>query len=201
LLGDVADLYTLQKEDLLKLEGFKEKKATNLLTSIEASKEQSLERLLTGLGIRGVGEAVARDLVEYFGDLDSLLSATQADLEAIEGIGPNIALTIVDWGLSAHNEQILEKLRDADLNLAVGKQHAAPQEQALTGLTFVITGTLPTMSRKEAKEYILARGGKVTGSVSSKTDYLLAGEKAGSKLTKAENLGVEIIREDALKTI
>ena len=201
LLGDVADLYTLKKEDLLKLEGFKEKKATNLLTAIEESKKQPSERLLTGLGIRGVGEAVARDLVGHFGDLDSLLSATQADLEKIEGIGPNIAETIVDWGLLAHNKRILGKLRSAGLQFSVvDGQYSVKSEQlsVFSGLTFVITGTLPSMTRKEAKEYILARGGKVTGSVSGKTDYLLAGEKAGSKLAKAEKLGVEVIGEDAL---
>ncbi|MBT3313523.1 MAG: NAD-dependent DNA ligase LigA [Anaerolineae bacterium] len=200
LVGDVADLYTLRKEDLLALEGFKDKKADNLLNAISASKDQTLARLLTGLGIRGVGESVAADLTNYFTDLDALRAATQEELENIEGIGPNIAAAIVDWFLLPFNQQILGKLRDAGLNPSNQLSVSNNQEAGvLDGLTFVITGTLPSMSRTEAKEFIQANGGKVTGSVSKKTNYLLAGEKAGSKLTKAESLGVKVIGEDELK--
>lgn len=199
LLSDVADLYTLEREKLLELEGFKEKKADNLLKAIEASKEQPLARLLTGLGIRGVGETMAADLAKHFADLDALAAATQEDLEAIEGIGPNIAAAIVDWFLLPFNQQLLGKLRDAGINPSGQLSVVSGQSSTLDGLTFVITGTLPSMSRTEAKEFIQAHGGKVTGSVSSKTDYLLAGEKAGSKLTKAENLGVKMISENELK--
>ena len=200
LVGDVADLYTLRKEDLLALEGFKEKKADNLLNAIVSSKAQTLARLLTGLGIRGVGESVAADLTNYFVDLDALRAATQEDLESIEGIGPNIAAAIVDWFLLPFNQQILVKLQDAGLNpsnqgLGIRDQEAG----ALDGLTFVVTGTLPTMTRTEAKAFIQEYGGKVTGSVSKKTDYLLAGEKAGSKLTKAEGLSVKVIGEEELR--
>ena len=200
LLSDVADLYTLEKDDLLALEGFKDKKADNLLSAIAASKEQSLARLLTGLGIRGVGETMAADLTNHFADLDALAAATQNDLENIEGIGPNIAAAIVDWFLLPFNQQLLSKLRDAGVNpssqLSVNSNQGAG---VLDGLTFVITGTLPSMSRDEAKAFIQSHGGKVTGSVSSKTDYLLAGEKAGSKLTKAESLGIKIVSEEELK--
>ncbi|MCP4139500.1 MAG: NAD-dependent DNA ligase LigA [Chloroflexi bacterium] len=199
LLGDVADLYTLEREKLLELEGFKEKKADNLLNAIAVSKIQTLARLLTGLGIRGVGESVAADLTNNFADLDALRAATQDNLEAIEGIGPNIATAIVDWFLLPFNQQILGKLRDAGLNPSGQVSVASDQPSVFSGLTFVITGTLPTMSRTEAKEFIQSHGGKVTGSVSKKTDYLLAGEKAGSKLTKAEGLGVKTISEDDLR--
>jgi len=201
LVGDVADLYTLSKDDLLALEGFKEKKANNLLDAISESANQPLNRLIIGLGIRGVGESVARDLTLHFADLDALRAAKQSDLESIEGIGPNIAAAIVDWHLLPFNQQVLGKLQDASIN-PVGVQHAAPlQAGALDGLIFVVTGTLPTMTRNEAKEFIQAQGGKVTGSVSKKTDYLVAGEKAGSKLTKAEALGVKVIGEDELKEL
>ncbi len=203
LLNDVADLYTLQREKLLELEGFKEKKADNLLNAIAESKEQSLARLLTGLGIRGVGETMAADLTNHFADLDALAAATQADLENIEGIGPNIAAALVDWFLLPFNQQLLGKLRDTGVWPTASGRGGQPSAltNKLDGLTFVITGTLPSMSRDEAKAFIQSHGGKVTGSVSSKTDYLLAGEKAGSKLTKAESLGVKIISEDELKDL
>ena len=200
LLSDVADLYTLQRDDLLALDGFKDKKADNLLSAIAASKEQSLARLLTGLGIRGVGETMAADLTNHFADLDALAAATQEDLQNIEGIGPNIAAAIVDWFLLPFNQQLLGKLRDAGVNpsnqLSINSNQGAG---VLDGLTFVITGTLPYMSRDEAKAFIQSHGGKVTGSISAKTDYLLAGEKAGSKLTKAESLGIKIVSEEELK--
>ncbi len=200
LVSDVADLYTLERDNLLGLEGFKEKKADNLLNAIAASKEQPLSRLLTGLGIRGVGETMAADLTNHFADLDDLATATQDDLEAIEGIGPNIAAAIVDWFLLPFNQQLLGKLRDAGVNPSGQLSVASGQgEGVLDGLTFVITGTLPSMTRTKAKAFIQEHGGKVTGSVSKKTDYLLAGEKAGSKLTKAESLGVKIISEDELR--
>ena len=199
LLSDVADLYTLEKDALLKLEGFKDKKADNLLNAIAASKEQSLARLLTGLGIRGVGETMAADLTNHFTDLDALAAATQEDLENIEGIGPNIAAAIVDWFLLPFNQQLLGKLRAAGVNPSSQLSVVSEQSSTLDGLTFVITGTLPSMSRDEAKAFIQSHGGKVTGSVSSKTDYLLAGEKAGSKLTKAESLGIKIVSEEELK--
>ena len=202
LLNDVADLYTLEKDALLALEGFKNKKADNLLNAIAASKEQPLNRLITGLGIRGVGETMAADLTNHFADLDALAAATQDDLEAIEGIGPNIAAALVDWFLLPFNQRLLGKLRDTGVWPTAGKggRPSAPTGN-LVGLIFVITGTLPSMSRPEAKEFIQTHGGKVTGSVSAKTDYLLAGEKAGSKLTKAESLGVKVISEDELREI
>ena len=199
LVHDVADLYTLKREDLLPLEGFAEKKADNLLAAIEASKTRPLARLLNALGIRGVGEVMAAELAKRYPSLDALAAATQEELEAIEGIGPNIAAAIVDWFSRPRNREVLRKLKAAGVWPV---ERAAPAEAPalpLDGLTFVITGTLPTMSRAEAKAFIQARGGKVTGSVSRKTDYLLAGENPGSKLQKAQALGIPVIDEAALR--
>lgn len=197
LLHDVGDIYGLTREDLLPLEGFKEKKVENLLAGIEASKDQPAERVLTALGIRFVGSVVASLLIEELGSIDALAAADEERLQTIEGVGPQTALAVVDWFAKERNREILEKLRAAGLNFAA----ETPEEtrpQTLADLTFVITGTLPDVTRDEAREYIEARGGKVTGSVSKNTDYLLAGEKAGSKLDKAESLGVPVIDLDAL---
>lgn len=199
LIADMADIYYLDRVALLGLEGFKEKKVDNLLRGVEASKQQSPERFLTALGIRFVGSVVAALLIDNLGGLDELAQASQEQLEQIEGIGPQTAVSVVDWFASARNQQLLEKFRRAGLTFAREKTAVDPERpQPLAGLTFVITGTLPSMSRDEAKAKIEAHGGKVTGSVSKNTDYLLAGEKAGSKLTKAESLGVPILNEPAL---
>ncbi len=201
LVHDVADLYTLEKERLLALEGFAEKKADNLLAAIAASKTQPLPRLLHALGVRGVGAVVAVDLTAHYPNLDALAAASAEDLQAIEGIGPNIAQAVVDWFARPANTAVLAKLKAAGMWPAAERQPAGDQPQPLAGLTFVITGTLPTLSRNEAKALIQAHGGKVTGSVSKKTSYLLAGEKAGSKLTKAEGLNVPVIDESALRVM
>jgi DNA ligase (NAD+) len=200
MIRDVADLYTLERSSLLKLEGFADKKADNLLAAIAASKEQSLARLLTGLGIRGVGEVVAADLTRHYRNLDELAQSSVEELEAIEGIGPNIAEAIVDWFDTPANQQLLAKLRAADV-WPQAESRATQAESAfpLEGLTFVVTGKLSGFTRREIKEYIQAHGGRVTGSVSSKTDYLVAGEDAGSKLQKAQALETQIIDEDALR--
>ena len=197
LISDVADIYSLKLSDLLEIEGFQEKKAENLLAGIEASKQQPAQRVLTALGIRFVGTVVSGVLLDALQNIDAIGEATLEQLEAIEGIGPGTALAVVTWFNDANNRGLLEKLRSAGLNFAVEKQHITSNN--LSGLTFVVTGTLPTMSRTEAKEFIESHGGKVTGSVSGKTDYLLAGESAGSKLTKAENLGVPVLNEAQLR--
>ena len=195
LVNDLADLYRLNPEDLLELEGFGEKKVEKLMAAIEASKSQPLSRLLNGLGIRGVGEVMAADLVSYFGSLDALGNATKEELEAVPQVGPNIAQSIIDWFSEEKNQALLEKLKQNGLSL-VGEVSDAPAgELPLEGLTFVITGTLPNRSRSEMKAFLEEHGGKVTGSVSKKTSYLVVGEAAGSKLTKAQNLGVPILSE------
>ncbi len=200
LVSDVADLYTLERSALLSLEGFAEKKADNLLEAIAVSKGQPLSRLLTALGVRGVGEVVATDLAGRYPDLEALAAASVEGLESIEGIGPNIAHAIVDWFQRPANQGVLRKLRQAGVwptAEIIETQHAA--SLPLNGLTFVVTGTLPGFTRQQAKEFIQTHGGKVTGSVSKKTDYLVAGEKAGSKLSRAEELGVSVIGEDELR--
>ncbi len=200
LVHDIADLYTLRKEDLLRLEGFAEKKAQNLLNAIQASKSRPLARLINALGIRGVGEVTAADLARHYPDLEALSKASLEELMQIEGIGPNTAQAIVDWFSRPGNQRVLEKLK------AVGvwprSETAAPAGLApLSGLTFVITGTLSGFSREEAKAFIEAHGGKVTDSVSRNTSYLVVGENPGSKLQKARQLGVPLLDEEGLKRL
>ena len=198
LIRDVADIYFLPRSALATLEGYKEKKVDNLLGGIEASKAQSADRLLTALGIRYVGNVVAKLLLDHFSSFEGLQSADVQTLSQVEGIGPQIAQSVVAWFADQHNQLILQKLAQAGLTM---HQERKPLEgaQPLAGKTFVITGTLPTLSREEAKALVERYGGKVSGSVSKNTDYLLAGEKAGSKLDKATQLGVQIIDEAVLR--
>ncbi|MGQ9833825.1 MAG: NAD-dependent DNA ligase LigA [Candidatus Villigracilaceae bacterium] len=202
LVKDVADLYSLTREQLLGLEGFADKKADNLLAAIAESKTRPLERLLAALGIRGVGEVSARDLARAFGSLEALSTASAEALQRVEGIGPNIAAAIVDWFGRERNRTVLEKLKAAGvwptLSSASAQSAAAG---ALAGLTFVVTGTLAGFSREGVKEFIEAHGGRVTDSVSRKTDYLVLGEAPGSKLQKAQALGVKIIGEEELRRL
>ena len=198
LVGDGADLYALKREDLLPLEGFADKSVDNLLAAIEATKERSLERVLAALGIRGVGWTIAVLLTQYYRSLDELAAASQEELEAIEGLGPHTASAIVEWFGLQRNREFVEKLRKAGVKLEQ-EAPAAPVEGALSGLAFVITGTLPSMSRDEASELIQRHGGKVTGSVSRNTDYLVVGESpGGSKYRKAQQLETPMIDEAQL---
>lgn len=193
---DVADLYLLTEEKLLTLEGFATRKAQNLLTAIEASKKQTLDRFITALGIRGVGEVAAGELALHFKNLDSLAQASEEEIQQIEGIGPNIALSIRDWMDRPSNRQLLEKFRTVGIwPVTTGD---AVISTTLAGQTFVITGTLPTLSREEADELIARHGGKTSGSVSRNTSFLVLGENPGSKLEKAQNLGAKIISEQEL---
>jgi DNA ligase (NAD+) len=198
LLRDMADIYYLAPDQILPLEGFGEKKVSNLMAAIENSKEQSPARLLTALGIQGIGATVAQVLMEHFGSLEALAAASREEMEQIPGIGPKLAESVADWFAHETNRHIVEKLKAAGVRTEVEETEPVGP-QPLDGLTFVITGTLPTMSREQAKAYIEAHGGKVTGSVSSKTDYLLAGERAGSKLSRAEKLDVPVLDEAALQ--
>ena len=201
LIQDVGDIYSLHeyRDQLLALEGFAEKKVDNLLAAIEASKAQPLERVVTALGIQGVGGVVARTLVVAFPSMDALAKADAEALEGVEGIGPHIAGSVVDWFSRPRHQEVIDKLRRAGLRMEA--EVTAESAQPLAGLTFVITGTLPTMSRDEAKALIEAQGGKVTGSVSKKTDYLLLGENPGSKLAKAQSLGTKVIGEEGLQEL
>ncbi len=200
LVQDVADIYTLKREDLLKLEGFAEKKADNLLEAITASRQQPLARLINALGIHGVGEVMAADLTAHFSDLDELSRASESDLQQIEGIGPNIAAAIVDWFEREQNQKLLAKLKAAAVwPVVASRPTAQPGSQPLQDLVFVVTGALAGFSREGIKEYIQQHGGKVTDSVSKKTSYLVVGEAPGSKLDKARELGVPILDETALR--
>ena len=173
----------------------------NLLAGIEASKQQPATRFLTALGIRFVGDVVAGILLDELRSLDGLASAAPERIEQIYGIGHKTAASVATWFANERNRALLEKFRAAGLPFSLGEKGTAAGHQPLAGLIFVITGTLPTLSRDEAKELIEQYGGKVTGSVSKNTDYLLAGEKAGSKLTKAESLGVKVLDEAALRVL
>jgi DNA ligase (NAD+) len=200
LVKDVADLFTLKREDLLELEGFADKKADNLLAAIAQSKKQPLTRLLAAIGIHGVGEVSARDLSVHFPSLDLLAAASEDQLQMVEGVGPNIAAGIVDWFGRERNWKVLEKLKAAGVWPTASPSTArGPSSDALSGLTFVVTGTLPTLSRDSIKEFIESHGGKVTDSVSKNTSYLVLGEAPGSKFQKAQALGVKIIGEDELR--
>jgi DNA ligase (NAD+) len=206
---DVADLYTLTRKGILAAVTKKDRKtkaeppgklADNLLTSISASSERPLSRLINALGVRGVGEVMAADLSRTFGDLDALAAARADDLMQIEGVGPNIAEAVVDWFGRPANRKVLKKLKAAGVwPVASAGEPGAAKEGPLSGLTFVVTGTLPNLSREDAKELIQARGGKVTDSVSKKTDYLVLGAEPGSKFAKAKSLGVKIIGEKELR--
>ncbi|HEY61074.1 MAG TPA: NAD-dependent DNA ligase LigA [Anaerolineae bacterium] len=201
LVNDAADLFTLTKKDLLKLDGFADKKAENIIAAIQNSKSQSLERLITALGIRGVGEVIASVLAARFEDLDDLAHASHDQLEIIEGIGPNIAQAIVDWFAQPRNQVLIEKFRKVGFwpKKELKSRHIALS--TLSGNSFVITGTLAHFTRQEAKEYILKHGGKVTNSVSKKTNYLVAGENPGSKFQKAKELGISVIGEEELRKL
>jgi DNA ligase (NAD+) len=201
LVKDVADLYTLKRENLLSLEGFAEKKADNLLEAIQTSKGQSLARLITALGIRGVGEVMANDLTRHFADLEALSSASLDDLQQIEGVGPNIAQAIVDWFARPANQGLLEKLKAAGLWPKGEATSPTSANGPLSSLTFVVTGTLEGFSRDGVKEFIQSHGGKVTSSVSKNTDYLVLGENPGSKLDEAQKVGVKVIGEAELRKL
>ena len=205
LVQDLPDLYALDRNELMALEGFKERKVDNLFTGLAASKERPLGRLLFGLGIRHVGETVATQIVAHFDSLEALEQAEGEALEAIDGIGPIVAESVSAWFADASNRDTVERLRQLGVNTvrlpSEFTAEAAPTDRAVAGKTFVLTGTLPTLTRPQAKAMIEAAGGKVTGSVSKKTDYLVAGEAAGSKLAKAEELGVHVLTEDELHTV
>lgn len=201
LLKDIADIYFLTREQLLQLEGFAAKKADNLLAAIEASKQRPFQRFLTGLGIRYVGGVVAGLIVNAFPSIDALEQASRQDFESVEGVGPRIAESLAAWFSRPANQALIEKFRRAGVTLSAERAAVSAEHSTLNGLTFVITGTLPTWSREEAKAFIEQHGGKVIDSVSKKTDYLLVGEKAGSKLSKAQALGVAILDEAKLKQL
>jgi len=197
LVKTPADLYRLDIAVLAGLERMGEKSAQNLLDAIAASRETTLARFIYALGIRNVGESTARDLAAYFGDIDRLFDADETTLQLVPDVGPIVAHSIAEFFGEPHNREVIAQLRAAGVHWQETPM-AAPVSNRLAGQVFVLTGTLPTMTRDEAKALIESHGGKISGSVSKKTDYLLAGDEAGSKLKKAEALGVDILDESGL---
>ncbi len=196
MVKNVADLYRLTKDDLLQLERMGDKSAQNVLDEIEASKKLPLERVIYGLGIRFVGERTAQFLAEHFGSLDAITKAGIEELEEVNEVGPRIAQSIVEFFADEHNRKLVDDLRKAGLTFTGKKKEKGTK---LAGKTFVLTGTLARYSRDEAKKLIEDAGGRVSGSVSKKTDYVVAGSDAGSKLDKAKELGVAVIGEDEME--
>lgn len=198
LVETPADLFGLQAADLAKLDRMGEKSAANLVAAIRTARQTTLERFIFALGIRHVGEATAKDLARHFGSLDELMAASDADLLQVNDIGPVVAPSIRHFFDAPHNREVIQKIRAAGVTWAEGRVERPVLLPGVAGKTFVLTGTLPTLTRDEARARIEAAGGKVAGSVSRKTDYVVAGEEAGSKLVKAQELGVPVIDEGAL---
>jgi len=194
-IKDVADLYTLTVEDIASLERMAEKSGTNLIDQIEASKSRGLQRLLYGLDIRHVGERYAKILANHFRDIDKLAAASVEELDDIPEIGLAVAESVFDWFKDEHNRNVLERLRAAGVAMEVDASATAALDERFVGKTFVLTGKLEKFTRDEAAKLIEDRGGRVSSSVSKKTDFVVAGSDAGSKLTKAESLGVTILDE------
>jgi DNA ligase (NAD+) len=197
LINDSADLYELTPERLAQLEGFGEISANNLVESLEASKQQPFERVLYGLGIPGVGYVNARNLARSLRSMDELTKAGEDRLVEVEGIGPIMARTIEETLTEDRTRELIERFRQHGLRMEE-EGPAAPVEGPLAGKTLVLTGTLPNLTREEATRRVEAAGGKVTGSVSKKTDYVVAGADPGTKMTKAQELGTELLDEDGL---
>ncbi len=199
LVHSVADLYDLTTEQLVSLERMGKKLAEKLVGAIANSKTQPWSRVLYGLGIRHVGSVNAQTLTQYFTTVEQLAKASAAQIEGVYGIGPEIALSVAQWFKVPANQALIDRLREAGLQLSTEvKTTTEPTNQLLSGKTFVLTGTLPTLKRDEAKELIEKAGGKVTNSVSSKTNYVVVGEEAGSKLEKAQALGITQLNEAQL---
>ena len=198
MVKDVADIYKLTKANLLSLERMGEKSADNVLREIDNSKKLPLERVIYGLGIRFVGERTAQFLAEHFGSMGDLVKATEEELQQVEEVGPRIAKSIVEFFAEPRNRELVDELRAAGLTFKGKKKDRGTK---LAGTTFVLTGTLATYTRDEAKKLIEDAGGKVSGSVSKKTDYVVAGAEAGSKLDKAKELRVKVIDENGLRDL
>lgn len=202
-IHDLADIYHLPWDTIRELEGYGEKRVEKLKAGVEESKARPVARLLTGLGIRFVGEVVAEMLIERYHSLEALMQASAAELALIDGVGGRIAESVAEYFSLEPNRALIQKFASAGVRVAdeIVERNSDDAPQLWAGKVFVITGTLPTMSRDEAKDFIEARGGKVTGSVSSKTDYVVVGESAGSKLDKARQLGVTTLEEAELRAL
>ena len=200
LIMDAADLYSLTMEDLLPIAGFGERRAENLLHAIEASKNRPLHIVIAALGIRGVGRTVAKVLAAEFASIDELSAASPDVLDVLPGIGLQISAAILEWFRQPVNREFILKLRRFGVKLDRAAS-VVKTPQVLAGLTFVMTGTLPTMGRTEATRYIEGLGGRVTGNVSRRTDYVVVGKAPGSKYHKAEQLEISMLNEAELLTL
>lgn len=196
LISNVADIYDITAGEIMMLEGHQEKSAKNLVEAIERSKQNDLSRLLFALGIRHIGQKAAKLLSEHFGDIDSIIAASEEEIAEIDGFGGIMAKSAAEFFSMTQTADLIERLKAAGVNMKSLKEKS--DDQRFAGLTFVLTGTLPTLSRKEATEIIENLGGKASSSVSKKTSYVVAGEEAGSKLQKATNLGIPVITQDDL---
>ena len=205
VIRTLPDLYKLASDDgkasLAALERMADKSAANLVAALEKSKATTLARFLYALGIRQVGETTAKDLAKHFGALDRLLDASVPQLLEVNDVGPVVAQSIHTFFAQPHNREVVEQLRTVGIAWPEHDGHGDLSPKPLAGQTFVLTGTLPTLAREDAKALIEAAGGKVSGSVSKKTDYVVAGDEAGSKLDKARELGVAVIDEAALRSM
>jgi DNA ligase (NAD+) len=198
LVKSVADLYALTEDQLVGLERFAEKSARTLLNEIERSKQAGLARVIMGLGVRFVGERTAELLAQEFGSIETLMDASAEELERVEEVGPRISQSILEFFARPANRDLVQSLKRAGVKMTAEKKRRSTQ---LEGLTFVLTGTLPNLTREQAKERIETAGGKVAGSVSKKTSYVVAGEEAGSKLDKARQLKIPVIDEEGLRAL
>ena len=201
LLNNIADFYTLQKEAILPLDRMAEKSAQNIITSVEKSKEQPFEKVLYAIGIRHVGETVAKKLVKHFQNIDRLMLATMEELVAVPDVGEKIALSIIEYFKEEQHQNLIQRLRDYGLNFEIGEE-AKPLSDSLEGKTFLFTGSLTKFTRNEAQKMVEDHGGKNISAVSKNLNFLVAGDKAGSKLKKAEEIGtVVVLTEDEFLTM
>jgi DNA ligase (NAD+) len=194
LIQKIPDLYNLKHEDLVRLERMGPKSSQNLLDEIEETKQRSLDRLIYALGIRFVGERTAQALASHFKNLENLAKASSEELIQIEDVGPKVAESVVFFFKQPENIELIKRLKEASLNFSF-REAERREDLTLTGQTFVLTGSLESLTREEAAELIEALGGTVSSSVSSKTDYVIVGESPGSKLAKAKKLGIQTIEE------
>jgi len=202
ILRSPSDIYELDQDKLMALERMGEKSAANLLAAIEHSRSTTLPRLLNGLGIPGVGESTAKALADHFGSLDALQAASLEEIQAVPDIGPVVGASVAGFFADARHQKELKRLRALDLHWQEGLPSSGTDRQLpLAGITVVLTGSLPGISRDEAAERLTARGARVSGSVSKKTSYVIAGAEPGSKLTRAQELGIPVLDERGLEEL
>jgi DNA ligase (NAD+) len=201
LITDAADIYSLRVDQIAELKGFKETSGKSLVDEIQASLEQPFSKVLYALGIRGVGEVNAHSLAEHFGSISALQAAQPEEVEKADGIGPILAVQVVEELAEDRSVELIKRLEQAGLRFELDPSERRSTDGPLADKTVVLTGTLPSLSREEATKMIRLAGGKVTGSVSKKTNYVVAGDNPGSKLAKAESLEVEVLDEPALRKL